>query len=86
MDKIIIEDKVDWEREDGGAAFVSFPMHEILSDEEDPDGDGEETTVGVRIISWDDKFYEGKRLEPKHDKFMQIVGKKVRITIELVEE
>lgn len=86
MEKIVIEDKVDWTREDGGAAFVSFPMHEILSDEEDPDGDGEETVVGVRIISWDDKFYCGKRPKPKHDKFMQMVGKRVRVTIELLEE
>lgn len=85
MEKIIIEDKVDWKREDGGAAFVSFPMHEILSEEEDPDGDGEETSVGVRIISWDDKFWEGKRSEPVHKKFMEMAGKRVRITIELLD-
>jgi len=83
MDKIIIEDKVDWKREDGGAAFVSYPMSEILDDEGE---ENEDTHISVRIISWDDNFYCGKRPEPIHEKFMQMVGKKVRVTIELLEE
>jgi len=84
--KIVIEDKLDWKREDGGAALIGYPMYEILSDEEDPDGEGEETIVGVRIVSWDDKFYCGVRDTPVHEKFMKMVGKKVRVTIELLEE
>jgi len=35
MDKIIIEDKVDWKREDSGAAFVSYPMSEIFDEEDE---------------------------------------------------
>jgi len=77
--KIVIEDKLDWKREDGGAAFVGFPMSEI------PDDD-EETRVGVRILSWDDKFDRGIRDNPVHEKFMKMAGKKVRVTIELLEE
>ena len=28
--KIVIEDKLDWKKEDGGAALVGYPMYEIL--------------------------------------------------------
>ena len=70
---IVIEGTVDLNKEDGGAALISYP---ISADENKDSG------LYVRICSWDEDFWNGDTKEPNHPDVEALRGKKVRITIE----
>lgn len=72
MDKIILEGMVNCEEEDSGSALIA----EIGRDPEleDSDNDG----FFVRIQSWSD--------DGSHKTMNEFKDKKVRVTIEIIEE
>ena len=70
---IVIEGTVELNKEDGGAALISYP---ISTDEKQDSG------LYVRICSWDEDFWNGESKIPNHPEAESLRGKKVRITIE----
>lgn len=70
--KIEIIDKVKFEKEDGGMALIATLINEHVLDEDDDKG------VFVRFQSWDE--------DKDHEEALQFEGKRVRVTIETIDE
>lgn len=77
MEKFIFEGKVDTEFEDGGSA-----MKAVVSGEQNIFNGSE---VFVIIQSWDEKGIRAKTENQSHSLIKSIEGKKVRITIEVID-
>lgn len=75
---LVFEGVIDFDSEDGGSALVGDPITKL--GETDPDGG-----IFVRVCSWDQGFCDGARDIPDaHADAEFLLGKKVRITIELI--
>lgn len=72
MGKIILEGEVKCEKEDGGRALIASIYHEVGKTVDSDDG------LFVRIQSWSEDM--------NHPQMDELSGKKVRVTIEIIEE
>jgi hypothetical protein len=72
MEKIIMEGPIECKKEDGGRALIA----EVDRDEKLEDSDND--AFFVRIQSWSD--------DRTHPTMNALIGKKVRVTIEIIEE
>lgn len=90
MTKIILEGEVDYtniEVEDGGCAVIVEPEWKVSGGDEN---------IFVRIQSWDEDIYDNPLYDPKdsredrmklgHKSIQELFGKKIRVTIEVVED
>jgi len=78
MDKMIfeLEEPITLTSEDIGCAMLVDDGEPLLVGEEN-------NTMWVRIGSWDDNGY--KNPEISHTQIKQLVGKRVRVTLEVIE-
>lgn len=89
MSKIILEGQIqpqNVEVEDGGAAVIVEPEWNVTNGDEN---------IFVRIQSWDESIYDHpqfdktdtreERIEYGHKSIRQLFGKKIRVTIEVLE-
>lgn len=89
MTKIILEGEVKKENveiEDGGCAVIVEPDWNVTN------GD---SNIFVRIQSWDESIYDHpqfdktdtreEKMQYGHTSIRQLLGKKIRVTIEVVE-
>jgi len=88
MTKIIFEAKVDGaDVEDGGAAVILSPDWKVT---------GGDDNIFVRIQSWDENFYDHPNYKDNaskyenyklgHQSIQELMGKKVRVTVEVIDE
>jgi hypothetical protein len=79
MNKLVLEGVVEYDKEDGGRALIA-----TINDIEDAD-----CGMFVRIQSWDDvstgKDEQGYEVGFKHTQARQFEGKKVRVTVEVID-
>ncbi len=94
MTKFVLESKIDEndvEVEDGGSAVIVSVSHE---EENNVHSKNTAKEIFVRIQSWSENFHDKKgygyslqeRLEGGHEEIKQIFGKKIRVTIEILED
>lgn len=84
MEKIVFEANIDDESveyEDGGAAIIAQPNW---------NNTGGDENIFIRIQSWDESIfdhpnYEDKRYEIGHESIRNLLGKKVRVTVEVID-
>lgn len=77
MENIILEgfiDPMEVETEDGGASKIILIGADI-----------EDEGMFIELKSWDERIWEGKDTPEIHKDFKSLVGKKVRVTIEIIE-
>jgi hypothetical protein len=72
MEKIILEGPVECDKEDGGRVLIAQIAHVVGESENSDEG------LYVRIQSWSES-----KMHPQMD---ALIGKKVRVTIEIIEE
>lgn len=61
----------------GGAVFISEPIYK----------EGTKSNLMVRLLSFDEAFLLQKHAgEPNHEEFLSLVGKKVRVTVEVLND
>lgn len=72
MEKIILEGPVECDKEDAGRVLVAQIDHVVGESEDSDEG------LYVRIQSWSEN--------KNHETMNTLIGKKVRVTIEIIEE
>lgn len=80
--KFVFEGKCDPRWEDSGCAMISDGYHQV------PPVENEERGLFVRVQSWDEKR-TGSKVKSEafeHESARKLIGKKLRITVEVIDE
>lgn len=78
--KIVLEGRVAYEVEDQGAALAAHVGDEV------PAGQEAAGHVWVVIRSWDERMWDEESRAAAHPEARALEGKRVRVTIETVED